>query len=136
MPGRLRISEQQEVSCIEREVREHRHFDALRPVIDDAIANTGHRSEHDVAGASGEMSQAKQQAAHGNRHATSVPHSLQARGELTLDKAAEESFLAEADEEEIDGRPDPEYRRPLWLPREVAQRTRAHRYHHHVDDHD
>jgi hypothetical protein len=55
MPERLRISEQQEVSCVESEVREHRHFYALRPVIDDAIAKAGRRSEHDVAGASGEM---------------------------------------------------------------------------------
>src|SRR5207244_3449771 len=117
---------------VEGEVREHRHFYALRPVIDDAIAKTGRRSEHDVAGASGEMGQAEQQAAHGNRHASSIPHSLQARGELTLDEAAEESFLAEADEEEIDGGPNPEYRRPLGLPREITERAGAHRYHHHV----
>lgn len=67
MPERLRISKQQEVSCVEGEVREHRHLYALRPLVDDAVAKTGHRSEHDVARAAGEMGQAEQQAAHGNR---------------------------------------------------------------------
>ena len=39
------MSEQQEVSCIEGEVREYRHLYALRAVIDDAITKTRHRRE-------------------------------------------------------------------------------------------